>query len=376
MNVAFVCNEYPPAPHGGIGSVVVELAPALAARGHRVRVVGVYPEEETSEGSGVSVTRLKAASLPKVSWYLDRQSLMRYLDTLSVNEGIEMVEAPDFAGWVPRGVSGASLVLRLHGPTFYFPLPMPPLQRRLVGRLERRSLAAANAWIAPSRFILDSVSAITDSRPKLCEVIPNPVDTQLFRPDASSRREGEKLVVYVGTLTPRKGVVDVARAAPHFLDKDPESRLVFIGPPEPRSGPSVLAELEDIVGTRLASRVTFTGAIPRSEVAAWLQRASIAVLPSHIENFAMTWLESMAAGCAVIGTTAAAGPEAIEHGVSGLLAEPGRPDELAQMIVHLLEDESLAGQLGEGARTRVLARYSVESVVERTEDFYRSVLRG
>src|SRR4051812_32289907 len=55
MKIAIVCAEYPPLPHGGIGTVYASYAPALAAAGHDVTVIGIGPEASTRVHQGVRV---------------------------------------------------------------------------------------------------------------------------------------------------------------------------------------------------------------------------------------------------------------------------------------------------------------------------------
>ena len=68
MNICFVCSEYPPGPHGGIGTMTQVLGRAFARDGHQVRVVGVYPEwygePDVEEDHGVQVLRLRERKQP------------------------------------------------------------------------------------------------------------------------------------------------------------------------------------------------------------------------------------------------------------------------------------------------------------------------
>jgi glycosyltransferase involved in cell wall biosynthesis len=63
-------------------------------------------------------------------------------------------------------------------------------------------------------------------------------------------------------------------------------------------------------------------------------------------------------------------PEAVEHGVSGLLVAPGDAPALAHAIVLLLEHPHLARCYGEAARQRVEERFSDQRMARATEDFY------
>ncbi|MCI0423407.1 MAG: glycosyltransferase, partial [Acidobacteria bacterium] len=95
MKICFVCSEYPPGPHGGIGSLIQTLARALAHRGHQVRVVGVcafgYPAPDYEEDQGVRVWRLREPK-HRLGWVRARWRLFRTLSHWSKQSEIELVE--------------------------------------------------------------------------------------------------------------------------------------------------------------------------------------------------------------------------------------------------------------------------------------------
>jgi len=80
VRIVFVCNEYPPGPHGGIGTLTRTLARGLAAAGHRVRAAGVYnaayPAPDAEVDRGVEVLRLRESEGPG-GWIRSRARLWR-----------------------------------------------------------------------------------------------------------------------------------------------------------------------------------------------------------------------------------------------------------------------------------------------------------
>src|ERR1700722_14765329 len=106
MKICFICNEYPPACHGGIGNATRTLARSLVGAGHEVRVIGFYPQDEAApeceSDCGVSVTRLKVPKGP-VAWVRARRALYVAVARLVRDGRINVVEVPDYqglaAGW-------------------------------------------------------------------------------------------------------------------------------------------------------------------------------------------------------------------------------------------------------------------------------------
>jgi glycosyltransferase involved in cell wall biosynthesis len=84
----------------------------------------------------------------------------------------------------------------------------------------------------------------------------------------------------------------------------------------------------------------------------------------------MAMLEAMAAGVPVVATAVGGTPELITHGVTGVLVAPGRPEELADALVALLEDASRAEALRVAARRRVEERFSLDRMVAAHEALY------
>jgi glycosyltransferase involved in cell wall biosynthesis len=81
----------------------------------------------------------------------------------------------------------------------------------------------------------------------------------------------------------------------------------------------------------------------------------------------------MAASKAVVGTTAGGIPEAVEHGVTGLLVPPHHADALADAILRLLKDEPLRRRMGEAGLERVRALFNVDRMVDGTLAVYERV---
>ena len=82
----------------------------------------------------------------------------------------------------------------------------------------------------------------------------------------------------------------------------------------------------------------------------------------------------MAYGCPTIYSQRGSGPELIENGRDGLLIEPDQPDKIAEAIVRVLTDDSLAQRLGEAGRERVMKNFSAQVLLAQNEAFYQECL--
>jgi glycogen synthase len=189
---------------------------------------------------------------------------------------------------------------------------------------------------------------------------------------AQSRRERWR-VVYNGTLTPRKGVVSLLQAWPKVQTLCPEAELHLYGKDTTdTSGRSMRDRLLSLLSPGL--RVTFHGHVPRAELDAAVASARVCVFPSIGEAFGLAPVDAMATGCPTIFSNRCAGPEIIEHGRSGLLIDPERPEEIAAALVQLLTDDRTAASFAQEGWKRVREKFSVEALLPSYEAYYRQCL--
>ena len=78
----------------------------------------------------------------------------------------------------------------------------------------------------------------------------------------------------------------------------------------------------------------------------------------------MTVIEALAAGCPVVATRVGGVEDVVADGVDGFLVEPGDTAAMAERLESLARDEELRRRMGEAGRSRALARYAVERLVD------------
>jgi mannosyltransferase len=171
----------------------------------------------------------------------------------------------------------------------------------------------------------------------------------------------------------QKGTDLFVEAMCALLPRYPEHTAVIIGAIDDRGFADVLQERLRAAG--LAERVRFLGELPISEVPYWYQRISIYAFTSRNEGFGLTLIEAMAAGAALVAARAGAAETVVIDGETGVLVPTGDAAALAAALEPLMRDPERARQMGEKARARVMAEFSIEAEAERIATVYRSVLR-
>jgi glycosyltransferase involved in cell wall biosynthesis len=260
---------------------------------------------------------------------------------------------------------------------------------RLAALVRRRHLAVTDhglgggGWggLLPRLFerflVVSRFSAETlDAPPDRTDVLYGGADPDRYRPDPRADRAG---VLFVGRLTPHKGLDRLIRALPD------DAELTVVGsaghdPHPPESGyPELLARLAD------GKRVRFTGPVDDAEAARLYRTAAVLVLPSvHWTCYArpvaisellgLTVLEAMASGTPVICSRLGGLPEVVRDGETGFFTRPGDVAELRDRIRTLLADRALARRLGDSARQLVLERFTWDLCAQRCLTAYATML--
>jgi glycosyltransferase involved in cell wall biosynthesis len=121
--------------------------------------------------------------------------------------------------------------------------------------------------------------------------------------------------------------------------------------------------------------VLFTGLLKGGAVREAYRAASVFVLPSWQENFGLSAVEAMAAGCAVVISTSMDLAPDIERAGAGLVVPP-RVEETAAAVRRLLEDEDLRSSIGRRARALVLDKFTWENCANHLGAAFDDILSG
>lgn len=203
--------------------------------------------------------------------------------------------------------------------------------------------------------------------PSRTRIVYGGADPIRFSPNPDARRRG---VLFVGRLTPHKGVDRLIEALP----VNSELRVVGSGghdpnPPE-RDYPNVLRQLA-------AQRpVEFLGVVDDADLPALYRVAQVVALPSVeltcygrkvavAELLGLAAVEAMASGTPVVASRLGGLPEVVEHGVTGFLVEPGNIAELRWRLAQILDDPGLAKRMGRNARERFLETFTWQACADR-----------
>ena len=250
-------------------------------------------------------------------------------------------------------------------------LPFFGLRRLLLKRVDR--------FVAVNRLASGEFTGLGIKAERITH-IPNgvviPSEAAFDETDKAAARArlglGEgKLAVFVGRLSAEKNLSVLLEAWPAVIRARPEARLVLVG--DGGTFRNVEADLRrqvDALG--LQGRVVFTGRV--TDVLDYLLAADLFVLPSITEGMSNALLEAMAAGLPAVASRVPGNEELIQDQENGLLVNAQDPGALAHAICRLFAAPAEAHRLGQAARRRVEARFTIERVTRAYLSLYHGLL--
>jgi mannosyltransferase len=212
-------------------------------------------------------------------------------------------------------------------------------------------------------------------------VVPHGVDTGTYAPPpdraaafAEAGLPGRYAIGCFGRVRAQKGTDVFVDAMCRLLPRYPEFSAVIVGGITPEYSGFANDLRKRIEAAGLPSRIVITGELPIEDVQHWYRRLTIYAFTSRNEGFGLTLIEAMAVGAALVASRAGAAKLVVEDGVTGVLTPPGDVEALVAALEPLMRDPASATAMGERARARVLAKFSLEAEANAIAEVYRNLV--
>jgi len=368
----FINYEYPPIG-GGSATACQQIARTFANRGHRVVVLtaGIGAVHGTVTEDAVTVVRLRALrKSPHQSGVIEMATyaLLATWHALRLARAHQIDSALAFFS-VPGGIVARWLnlwtripyVVSLRGGDVPGTEPHLEIFYRVLQPLRRDILKRAQAVCAPSQG-LKALSEKSDPFP--VQVVPNGINTDLFRPEPE-RRVKVPTLLSVGRLHTQKNVGYLLNLVAAIKGKT-EVKALIIGDGPERPGLEATA-----AALRITDCVQFAGWLSREEVREAYQAATFLVHASTYEGMSNVILEALASGLPVAASQIQENSELIQDGANGFLFDPTEnPAQLADRILPLFQDQTNWDRLSAAARATIENQFSWQ----HTADLYEKLL--
>ena len=233
--------------------------------------------------------------------------------------------------------------------------------------LKSLGYALRNYTARKMRFYLDNVTyyyAQTEFQKKCLTdegfplerigVIPNMFEQNKEQDDLGS----EDYIGYAGRVSPEKGISNLLEAARICSD------ISFKIAGDYQRMPELISDAPD--------NAEFLGHLDRKALNRFYHNCRIFVLPSVcFEGFPSVLIEAMQNGIPIICSRIGGLPEIVEDGKTGMLFEPGNPNDLAKKIQHLWDKPDVRHKMGIAGRNKVLNEYSPQQYYDHLMNIYK-----
>lgn len=268
----------------------------------------------------------------------------------------------DFLGGQAARMAGIPAVIsrRVDNPeaSFFARLRYRPFQR-IIAISENVALSLHDSGLNPDRVTIIRSAVNVDD-------INQAPDCEAFR-EVFEIDPGDFAIAMVAQLIPRKGHRFLFDVIPNLRDTHPGIRVVVFGSGSGEADLRALAAQLNLGGT-----VQFAGF--REDLDSYLGCFDLLVHPATQEGLGVAMLKAAAATVPVVAFDVAGAREAVIHGQTGVLVEPGDVRTLQKAIALMIEEPDMCQELGEAGRQRMQDEFSIGTMVESHIELYESLL--
>jgi glycosyltransferase involved in cell wall biosynthesis len=212
--------------------------------------------------------------------------------------------------------------------------------------------------------------------PRIIEIVPDGIDFSTHAGEKKSdylRRElsldaDSYLVGIVAHLTDHKGHTYLIQATKILKERAPKIKIIVVG-----EGPLMMDLTKQSRQIRVEDVVFFLGF--RNDVPQILASLDLFVLSSYLEGMGSSIMDAMAHKLPVVATRVGGIPEVVIDGKTGLLVPPRKPEALAEAILKIYHDPSLALRFGQMGYEVVHQNFSAESMATRILGVYHRLAK-
>jgi len=214
-------------------------------------------------------------------------------------------------------------------------------------------------------------------------VVPNAVDTGRFGPNVPRDHDlakelgldGMRVVAFIGSYNSWEGLPLLIQSLPRLLATMPAIRLLLVG-----EGPEEPALLRQVQQAGLVDKVVFAGRVAHERIPAYYDVAEVLVYPRPRIRLTelvtpLKPLEAMARGRLVVASDVGGHRELVRHGDTGLMFRAGSANELADVVLGILDDRERAAAIAVRARRFVETERTWAASVARYAPIYESLVQ-
>jgi glycosyltransferase involved in cell wall biosynthesis len=308
-----------------------------------------------------------------INYPLTAYNLRKQIDLIYVRS----VSPPEiFTLWFSKFFVRKPTVLTIGGTCIYEPLTF---KNRIFRWIFSNTLNSVDKIVVYSSKMIPYIKQINPNlKDEKFEIIHNAINHKRFIPTSKNKELLKKLsipmdykvIMFVGRLNEKKGVIDILNVANKLKNK--KIKFVFVG--ELIKNSSDYKKIIYCIDTlKLNEHICLTSSIPNSHIVDYLSCADIYIyMPKKCEGIPRSILEAMGCGKPVIATGIAGIPEAVISGQTGFIVN--NSTDAAKMIENILSDQKLYDILSKNCREKIVKEFSYDSIIPKMIDFFSTII--
>jgi glycosyltransferase involved in cell wall biosynthesis len=329
----------------------------------------------------INLPYARALRYKNTAVYLAKNQKRAIESAVSPVDIIEMEESFGFAGFLMK-MTKIPVVTRIHGPWFTMRTIMKvdtDWDYKLRVFYEGQAIINSHGVTAPSLDVLEKVRQYYGVALPNAQVIPNPVPAVDEQKQWKLNLKKTPTILFVGRFDLHKGGDVMLDAFRLIAIKNQQVELLFVGPDR---GVDIKGKVlsfntyleQFIPEENIKSRIQFLGHCDSQAITELRMNSLITVFASRYENFPVSLLEALAAGCPAVATAVGGIKEIIVNDYNGLLAESESPQDIADKVLQLMDNPAKMQLLSKNAIEDCNKRFSPKVVAAQTVSYYQSVL--
>ena len=351
--------------YGGFETHVTELCKRLAKK-HEVHVVCRKMRRKKRYNFKVYDVPYYGVDIDAIDNLTSIPAFMKKINELLGSNDYDVVHGHGISSQAYQRLNKqkAPFVYTLHGiSSLHLAGYKQPLRSilKILFDMERRCVESADKIICVSNKTAKDATGYYGIPKTRCVVIPNGVDTRLFRANGNRRKNA---IGFVGYVHEHKGIHFLLNAMKHVIKKIPDTNLVVVGSGNINKFENMAKKLG------VEKHVTFLGSISRSDLLSLYSTFNVFVMPSQYEGFGIAALEAIASGTPIIVSDTGHLKE-LARG-TGFVVNPKDIKGLAKTIIMVLTNDSLRGRLSTNCRKKA-KNFDWNAIAKRTEKVYKDV---
>ena len=379
LKIAYISYEFPPdTSGGGIGSYIQQVAKIMHSYSHDIAVFcGTNKDDYQYDDGGIKVYRVKAEGTESF-----RKNVVNCFAKIHKEVSFDLIEGPEYGadGYeIKKAFPQLPYVVKCHSPSYiirqyndFFGQYILPHQKMALAKiwvkqlfnlpyypfynkekdLEYINVRSSNKIFSPSLGLAKKLSKDWKLNLASFSIVPNPYSPTSEMLSIPLEYKTNR-ITFLGKLSVLKGMIDIIKAIPLVLKKEPRLKFRFIGQDGFAADGSSMSEYLLKQCSEYKDNIEIFGKVPLDMIPQYLGETDVVLCTSLWENYPTVILEAFSAGRCVIATKVGGIPEIVKHNQNGLLVNKKEPENMAAEILRVFRDKDLMQQLGKEGRESI-----------------------